>query len=66
MTDETENLVLEHLRRIRETQENHSHKLDDLRAQMIHLREDALRREKALAHLEADMERIKIRLDLRD
>ena len=66
MTDNTENLILKHLQYIPETVDSHSQKFDDLKAQIIYLREDALRREKALSHVEADVARIKIRLDLSD
>jgi len=73
MTENIENLVLEHLRAIRATQTNHSHQLDmvqlrlgSLETQVSGLRNDFARLEVRFDRLEQRVERIERRLDLSD
>ena len=73
MTEETENLVLEHLRHIREKVDSNTQTLQEMKQQLFNvrddingLRSDLLRQERALAAVEVDIDRIKTRLDLSD
>lgn len=66
-------LMHELLKKIQKTQSDHSENFRDIKENLIALREDVhgargdvLRQEKALASVEADLDRIKVRLDLRD
>ena len=73
MTDEPHNLILDHLRAIRGELKALQHGQQDLKNEMISLRQevhnlrgDSLRRDQSIAGLEVSIERIKSRLDLSD
>ncbi|MEZ5582640.1 MAG: hypothetical protein R3F37_07630 [Candidatus Competibacteraceae bacterium] len=80
MTDETENLVLEHLRAIRAKQDDHGERLGRIESRLSSLETTVAGMRRDLAHMYGDtveghtrmdqltsrIERIERRLDLRD
>ena len=59
-------LMLEHLKYIRNKVDGVDIRLKDLRDEVISLRGDSVRRDRALASLEDDISTIKARLDISD
>lgn len=73
MSDEPTDLVLEHLRAIRNDTAELKSGLREVKAELISLRQqinalqgDGLRREEVIAGMQVDIDRIKTRLDLSD
>lgn len=71
MVEDPHEIILEHLRYLRSKADNHDKGMSDLKSLVLSLREevnglrgDILRQERALAAVEHDIDRIKVRLDL--
>ena len=80
MTDNVENLILEHLRMLRGGQDRIEHELREVQARLssleaavigsrrdvVHTQEDVARQQLSIDHLKERIYRIERRLDLRD
>jgi hypothetical protein len=66
MVAEPHELILDFLRRFDERQARFEEILRDFKQGQIAIRSDILRQERAIASVEADIDRIKVRLDLSD
>ncbi len=73
MTENVENIILDHLRKIREELSDLKAGQNELKAEILSVKNslhniqgDALRREHTIAGLQVDIERIKTRLELSD
>jgi len=73
MTENIENLILEHLRAIRTDIASLKDGQKELKAEILSVKKylhnvqgDALRREQTIASIQVDIDRIKMRLDLSD
>jgi septal ring factor EnvC (AmiA/AmiB activator) len=63
---EPHELIFDHLRAIRTDLADVKLDIRDLKQSMLALRTDMLRQERAIASVENDIDRIKVRLDLSD
>jgi hypothetical protein len=63
---EPHELIFDHLRAIRADLADVKLDIRDLKQSMLALRTDMLRQERAIASVENDIDRIKVRLDLSD
>ncbi len=73
MSEQPENLILEHLRHIRSELKTLKDGQTDIKAEILSIRKylhniqgDALRREQTIGEIQLDLDRIKNRLDLTD